>query len=446
VHIKNNYIHTTTCNVSKSNEAYQTPIFEHSKTCLISLIHALSSGSFGIDTVNKGCHEIQKYKQKYLNEVYPFILDSGGYSIIAGDVKYVDISKFIDGYLQGLELLKDDIDYVFSLDIPIFINDNDKNTINTIGMLNEYSLESSIKLLEKFPELIPKFSMVLQWKMPGQYYIWDTLYDNLGLKNYIKNYAVGGLVGLLGICPHIDFAPFIGPCYYWLYRYMEAGNYTRPLFIHILGQYHKSARFILFFLQELFTDYLKVVNQTCVITFDTVNYSLSSMYKARVGIDIYQNPENDTLRVIHSHELTEEILFKIYTTPESLELFYNNWNNSKGDDLLTDTSFLIPAYIYSQVELDKYFHYIIKSKELIRRFRRRDNLNENNKFKTVEVIRQLSPYLNFLTSNFKKSIQSSLSIIYSFHNNAINGFNKKVLDEQMKDFIVNYVKFPFDLN
>lgn len=442
--IKNNYIHTTTCNVSPTNHVYQKPIFDHSQTCLVSLIHALSSGSFGYNTVEKGVADLKEFKIKYLDGVFPFILDSGGYSIIAGDVSYNSISKFVDCYNYGLELLKDDFDYVFSLDIPIFIKEPERNTIDNIGSLNQHSLKQSITIIEQNPELIDKFSLVLQWKMKGQYYIWDTLYDDLNLKNYVKNYAVGGLVGLLGMCPHINFAPFIGPCFYWFYRYIEKGDFKHPLFIHILGQYHKSSRYILFFLQELFNDYLKLVDQKCKITFDTINYSISSMYKTRVGVDIYLN-NHPNLNVIHSYELTDEVLSKIYTTSESLNGFHGNWDNIKNEESLNDTSFLIPAYIYSQLQLDQYFEDSIKINNLIEIFRSRDLIQEKPAERWGKLKWQFIKHLNFLTTDFSKSVLVSLSYILSFHYWVIyDDLNKEKLDTLMYTFIKK-VNFPFDL-
>jgi len=442
--IKNNYIHTTTCNISPINQVYQKPIFDHSKTCLVSLIHALSSNSFGYNTVEKGVADLKDFKLKYLDGVFPFILDSGGYSIIAGDVPYNSISKFIDCYNYGLELLKDDFDYVFSLDIPIFIKESERNTINTIGTLNQHSLTQSISIIKQNPELIDKFSLVLQWKMKSQYYIWDALYDDLNLKDYVKNYAIGGLVGLYGMCPHINFASFIGPCFYWFYRYIEKGDFNHPLFIHILGQYHKSSRFILFFLQELFNDYLELVGQTCKITFDTINYSISSMYKTRIGVDIYIN-ESSNLNVIHSYELTDDILSKIYTTPESLNCFHSNWDNIKNNESLNDTSFLIPAYIYSQLQLDQYFEDTIKNNKLIEIFRSRDSVQETPINKWEKLKWQFIKYLDFLTPSFSKFVLVSLSYILTFHYWVIyDNLNKEKLDILMYEFIKK-INFPFDL-
>lgn len=459
--IKNNYIHTTTPNVSKLNEPYLKPIYDHSETCLISLIHALSSGSFGLNNVEKGVFEIQEYKNKFLTDTYPFILDSGGYSIIAGDVSFIDINKFIECYLKALILLKDDYDYVFSLDIPVFLKTPSANTIQNIGELNYRSLSNSIKIIEEYPEIGDKFNMVLQWKMPNQYKIWDDIYDDLQLKNYVKSYSVGGLVGLYGMCTTLNFAPFIGPCYYWLYRYIERGDFSRPLFIHILGQYHKSSRFIIFFLQHLFNSYLKVINQTCIITYDTINYSLSSMYKTRVGVDVYYF-ENDEFNTVHSYDLNDNILKQIYTTDDSLIKFHENWDNIKADLPLNDTSFLIPTYIYSQIQLDKFFEYFVLKYDLVQIFRSKDEVIEVSRDGTAGTTRSVkigkiksqlktefsrfNRYSESLTRNFTKSLMNSMDEIFKFHYSFIyNNMDKQQLDKDMEHFIKS-VGFPFDLN
>ncbi len=455
--IQNNYIHTTTPSVSNLNKPYQKPIYDHAKTCLISFIHAKGIGM----GVNSFVDVLQQYKDEYLDNSFPFMLDSAGFSIISGEVKVEDITVFMSGYLQILKQAKDIYDYIFSLDIPIFIKTPSANTIQNIGKLNYDSLAGSIKIIEEYPEIGDKFNMVLQWKMLNQYKIWDDIYDDLQLKNYVKSYSVGGLVGLYGICTTLNFAPFIGPCYYWLYRYIERGDFSRPLFIHILGQYHKSSRFIIFFLQHLFNSYLKIVNQTCIITYDTINYSLSSMYKTRVGVDTYYFKDNE-FNTVHSYDLTDDILKQIYTTDDSLLKFHENWDNIKADLPLNDTSFLIPTYIFSQIQLDKFFEYFVLKYELVQIFRSKDEVIEVSRDGTVGTTREVkirkiksqlktefsrfNKYSKTLTINFTKSLMNSMDEIFKFHYSFIyNNMDKQQLDKDMEHFIKS-VGFPFDLN
>lgn len=464
--IKNNYIHTTTPNVSILNKSYQQPIYEHSKTCLISLIHALNSKGFDYSMIDRShlgednegflC-TLTKYKRDYLQDVSPLILDSGGYSIIAGDVPVISINPFIECYIEALVKLRNVYDYVFSLDIPVFINwkegdKTDPNTYEFIKDCNKRSLERSIEAIKEYPEIGDKFNMVLQWKMPQQYRIWDELYDELDMKSYVNSYAVGGLVGLLGMCPDINFAPFIGPCYYWLYRYIEKGDFSKPLFIHILGQYHKSSRFMIFFLQALFTDYLKTVNQTCIITYDTINYTISSMFKTRVGVEVYYFDENKKFNTVHSYELEDNILSKIYTTDESLKNFHLNWDQIKKDEPLIDTSFLVPTYVYSQLQLDKFFEYFIAEYDLVNVFKGFDSSNLNQASRWKRVCKKLEyqfsrfkPYSSTLTSNFNRTVLKSMEYSLQFHTDFINNpRDKALLDFNMKLFI-NKINFPFDL-
>lgn len=458
--IKNNYIHTTTPNVSVLNKPYQKPIYDHAQTCLISLIHVLGSKNFDISKIDKShlnpmiddgfLSELREYKQTYLQNSSPLILDSGGYSIIVGDIPYIEINRFIHCYIHALARLKNIYDYVFSLDIPIFLNEPSQNTVANIYNSNKSSLSKSIDIIKNDEVIKEKFSMVLQWKTHKQYAIWDRLYDELELKNHICNYAVGGLVGLLGACPHINFAPFIGACYYWLYRYIEKGDYSRPLFIHILGQYHKSSRFIMFFMQQLFTEYyLSKVNQTCIITYDTINYSISSMFKSRVGIDIYYFDNNGDLQIEHSHTMKDDLISKIYTTDESIVKFKENCKKVKDASLLNDTSFLIPAYVYSQLNLDKFFKEFINKYNLIELF------NDGNFYEDLTDGEKSQRMLNFIipiikanknfTGNFISSVKSSLFRIFFFHMDFIRNPQDKVqLDVQMTKFI-DKVKFPFEL-
>ena len=453
--IKNNYIHTTTPSVSIINKPYLEPIYDHAQTCLISLIHAMNSNSFGDNTIRKGCREIQHYRNTYLGDDKTFILDSGGYSIIAGQIPSIQVNRFIEGYITALELLKDDYDYVFSLDIPSFLawkkgDGPNPNTMTNIRSLNHRSLSYSIDLMKQFPEIRDKFNMVLQWKMPAQYQIWDSLYTELDMKSYVNSYSVGGLVGLLAMCPKMDFSPFIAGCYYWLYRYIERNDFTKPLFIHLLGQYHRSARFIMFFLQNLFSDYLKIVNQTCIITYDTINYSITSMFKTRVGVDVHEL-DGSKLNTIHSYELDDSIFSKIYTTADSLDKFHNNWKKIKSNQPLNDTSFLIPTYVYSQIQLDSFFNQFIKNQQLVDVFRSGDTIAEDS----LSGWERLNPKLKgaisanrnpeIFTNIFKKGVSSSFNRIFKFHQWFIyRNRDKSKLDELIYEFIKD-VNFPFDL-
>ena len=126
--LKNNYIHTGSPTL---NQNFTQNIFDITGTSLISLISALNSNSFGYDTLFRFDQNIRKFNDQYLNNSIRF-RDSGGYSIIVGDVNPNDIGKFINCYVKHLKDSNDTFDYIFSLDIPFFIGQDNYNTVEYI--------------------------------------------------------------------------------------------------------------------------------------------------------------------------------------------------------------------------------------------------------------------------------------------------------------------------
>ncbi len=81
------YVHTTG-DVIEPNQLKL--IDKYVNNYLFSLIAGLRQGSFGFDTLHRITQEIIEYK-KVLGNDRKFFIDSGGYSIIAGDVSPRDI-------------------------------------------------------------------------------------------------------------------------------------------------------------------------------------------------------------------------------------------------------------------------------------------------------------------------------------------------------------------
>lgn len=440
----NNFIYTCSPTVSKSSEIYQESIFHHAETCLISLIHGMSSTSFGYTSLMSGLKDIKDFKTAYLTKGEKFFLDSGGYSIVSGQVSTRDINKFIECYNHALVEMKDHMDFAFQLDIPVFLNEPENSTKEKIYELNHQSLSDSISIINKHPELKEKFLAVLQFKIKSQYLIWDKLYNELEVYKYHKYYSVGGLVSLYGICPHVNFAPFIGPVYYWLYYYNKHSNFEHPFLMHILGTYHKFTRFIIFFIQELICRYLEPNNQTAIITYDSVNYTLSALYKARVGLDYYRIEDHNKLVADHSHDLDDNLLTDIYKTEECLGSYKENLRRIDSGDSLTDTTFLVPLNLSSQLNLDKFFHEYIKQYGIVDLL-----INTPNpltfKNKVAPILSALSTFPT-LTPNLVSQLKESLRLIHVFHHGwwSNDRDNKAKLDSMMCNFI-DKIKFPFDL-
>jgi hypothetical protein len=150
---------------------------------LFSLIGGLRQTRAGPDTLLDQIYEIQEYRERYVTPCQgKLYIDSGGYSIITGEVKSHNIIKTIKTYHLYPRLYPDDFDYLFTLDIPIVPNDPELNTQEGLYTLNYKSLADTKKLLEQSEKLREKMILVWQFKIPGQYEIWSQIYKDLAAK------------------------------------------------------------------------------------------------------------------------------------------------------------------------------------------------------------------------------------------------------------------------
>ena len=245
------YVHTT----GEVVEPNQLKLIDkYVNNYLFSLIGGMRQNQFGYNTLHTITEEIKKYRQ-VLDNGRKFFVDSGGYSIIAGQVSPRDVSKFIECYDMFLERdAPDNCDYIFSLDIPIFLKYPQQNNIKTIYEANSRSISSSLKVLEKNPKLFDKFVFVWQFKLLKQYNIWKRIYNENNIESSpIKHFGIGGLVSLRGITG-IKFSPFISMAYKCL-KIIHDKNINDTSILHILGVYHLHDRVIMSFLHKLFNRY-----------------------------------------------------------------------------------------------------------------------------------------------------------------------------------------------
>ena len=113
------YVHTTSDLILRGPaKNVIRPYLNH---YLYSLINGLSSENFGFNTVDRIAIQVKRfYNDLYKNE--KLWVDSAGYSIIVGDIAPTQINVFIEAYSYYLEKYAPiDCDYMFSLDIPIFL-------------------------------------------------------------------------------------------------------------------------------------------------------------------------------------------------------------------------------------------------------------------------------------------------------------------------------------
>ena len=445
--MKNSYIHTSGLINRKELDPLLICLYSTTKTSLISLIEALGSSNSGYDTVAKMAKNLNKFKANYLDLVNAeLFIDSGGYSIVKGDVAAFNLTKFTNCYNYYLETEQDNYNYIFSLDVASFINDASSNTKEIIYNLNKNSLIGSIKVIATNPKIKDKFIYVLHFKDLEQYKIFDKLYDELEVYNHSKYFSIGGLVSLNSLTDsQLDFAPFIGGVYWGLYQYITHSNYSYPLYIHILGIYWKSFRFILYFIEELFSTYLSKYNQSCEMSYDSINYTITSLFKAQIGFPIQYLNEIDLEEYDTIFNIPDHVIDKVYSTNDSRKIFDENLSAAKSKKRLNNLNYLVNLNTFSQLELDKFFIFIIRKYKLVEMMIESAGNYSHFKNNSDRVLHLLPTKYKCLSNQHCKQIQNSLKYIYAFHYWYIVDKSKVKFDELMGLFIKK-VNFRYTLS
>jgi hypothetical protein len=331
---------------------------------LVSLIGGLRQKDAGPDTLLEQFYEIQEYRRRYCElcdgKVY---LDSGGYSIISGEVEPKNISKTIKSYHLVPKHFADEYDYLFSLDIPVVLSDDTVNTKENLYRLNRESLSDTRKLLDQSRRLREKLIFVWQFKISNQYKIWQTIYDELDLNKYIKNRAIGGLVGLdqalRSVGRKIKFSPIIALPFRCLLDHFQKKDIDQNFYLHFLGVKKRSDRFVIALMEQLFCLYLNQVSEV-LFTYDSINYNASAMYGTKILVTCWFFSEDSIENYENIFNIPDKIIRGIYYTDELYQHYFKELDRIKKGEPLTNSDMFSPLNIYSNMQLDSYFTYIIK--------------------------------------------------------------------------------------
>lgn len=448
------FVHVTS-KLSKRIPDYGKASAKQSKNILISLIEGLSSQQFGYDTLNKAKKELNKVNNVIAKSTgSKLFIDSGGYSIIKGDVAPSSINKFINCYNEYLATEFKNFDYIFSLDLPISLQYPAFNTKKNIYDVNKRSLIESLKIIDNKPSLKEKFVFIYQFKTKSLYLIWKQLFDELNINKYISSYSIGGMVGLRGMLRNnsetndIKFSPFIAIAYKCLLDYITSKKFNKEFRLHNLGIYIKHDRFELYLLEKLFQKYSKNVFKIN-ITYDSINYMRTAQLKCR-ALDIFSFNNNTLEHYPNIQSVPDYIIQNIYynseyykAIQEELNIIKNNKNRLDNIDCFT------PLNIYSNINLDQFFGYIIDKYEIINAFFTATDFQHFLRL-TNPIISNLSIiYPKIFTSRLTTCIKENLRITYIFHKFFINRpSNETKMYEKLDELILQFIAkiaFPFDL-
>ena len=434
------YVHVHPGNKTIENNQLKL-IDKFVRNYLFSLISGLNQQQFGFNTLHKVTQEIIRYK-KVLGKDRKFFIDSGGYSIIVGDVSPRDVTKFIECY--NLFLQKDALDhcdYIFSLDIPIFLKYPESNTIENIYQSNSLSIKNSKLILQENKELYDKFIFIWQFKIKKQNEIWKKIYDeNFRDDSNLRNFGIGGLVGLRGIT-NIQFSPFIAPLYRCL-KIIHDKNINKESIIHVLGIYGLHDRVILSFIQKLFEYYLKDRNCKIQLTYDTINYGYSGLLRLRELTMIVPNKENNGYEYDYAHNMIDK-MDRVIDDPEVLDMIQHDLKNIKDGKLVEETHVMNLLNVITQTTIDKIINDEIEKNNFLDVFLESKNFN---KFKNriSLIFRSLENKYPIIFGNRTKKNLLNFQYVYAMHDCYLNNGTEEQI-EKLIDRFISLINFPFDL-
>jgi hypothetical protein len=263
--------------------ATKTPVMHYFDYYLISIAEPTTSKRWTMQEIFKQVKKIQKLKLPGMK----LYLDSGGFQIIIGHITENRIKEYTDVYHFILENFYKDIDYIFSLDIntPKFSKDK-------IFKYNDYSIDSSIELIKKYPEIADKQLFVVQSRFPHILQDWLELMDKHKVFLYYDRYSMGGLVCLKKET-NVRFNHFV-PMTIWLATYIQNRRKQDTPFpkqikqIHMLGQSSRLALITGMILEKLFGIEV-TMDSSEVIRFSPIEAKTPMVHKHETGYDIITN-------------------------------------------------------------------------------------------------------------------------------------------------------------
>ncbi|MGD9731352.1 MAG: hypothetical protein AB7U45_04150 [Desulfamplus sp.] len=418
--------------VRAENIALTQSVSRQTDNYLYSFVDGMNRENAGCESMTNVVNNMQDCGSHFDNG--NLFVDSGGYSIIKGAIEPENIGFTIDLWSYGGEHFRNNFDYLFSLDIPLILDNNQFNTKANIYKYNKDSLLEMVILFDKYPELREKIFFVWQFKMLPQYEIWKTLYKELELERYIQNRAIGGMVGLRGVTG-IKFSPFIGMVFRCLYDYISANNYSNDFRLHFLGMYNQYDRFEIALMEKLCSYYLCDKNITAKFTYDSVNFA----HTARMNpeIPIYCIDGDNIVVYDNVINVPADVIKKVYEDGDS-ELYKNIQQEiecRRHGERLENASSFSPLNIHSNMNLDRYFERLIDKYALVDLIVKSKSIT-NVTIRLESILKELGSKMPWLfTDNIKKSIINNFEITYDFNTWFTEQRESSQLDYLIKDFI-----------
>ncbi|MBF0234726.1 MAG: hypothetical protein HQK65_17040 [Desulfamplus sp.] len=428
------------------NRALFKAVSGQTNSFLYSLVGGMDKKEYKCLAMSKAAWKIEEC-QKIFGEGKVFI-DSGGYSIIKGDIPPEEINSVIDLWGYYAEHQMETVDFLYSLDIPVSLIYDSLNTKDTIYTFNKQSLSILVELVKKYPQLKNKIYFVWHFKMHSQYAIWKALYDELDIKNYVNSRAIGGMVSLRKITG-INFSPFIGMIYRCILDYLHAGNFDIDFRLHFLGVNNKYDRFQIVFMEKL-CEYYFDHNITAKFSYDSVNYAETIRRKIvdmKDPLPFYSFENNNFEYYETILKVPDHVIKSVYQDHDLYTYVIGERDRigkkKKGSKqkVLENTNSFVPLNVMSNMAIDKLFKQVIDEYELVDIFTKSKSFTTiKNKLRCVlEIVSKAHPTI--FTNNVNNSIIENFEITHEFHEWFTENQTYDQLDFHMKYFI-NNIDFP----
>ena len=403
-------------------------ITRQTRLALYSLIRGLRQKDFGLHTLERVTCDIRKFASRFVGPVGgKIVTDSGGYSFIKGDIPPSKLLTLIDCYTVYLESEIDKYDYIFSLDIPFSLKYKAFNTKANVLDANMKSLKETRTILGDHALLQEKFYYVWHFKMQAQFSIWKHLYDHLEMGKFVRNHAIGGLVGLRK-ATSVKFTPFTGISYYILSRHLLGNFAHEELGLHFLGVYTPSDRFHIAFLEKLFRGYLAGVADIRT-SYDSINPVHTVRMNKVVPLYIVQGEDFKIYPSLIDAPM--DVLREIAVDDGHLLQIMSEIDRRRAMERLENSAAFSPLNVFSNLQLDKFFIMVIDQYDLTGEFGKATSPT-NLKGRLVRIFKDIEKrYPKAFSAHMKKTICLTLERTWYWHRWFVGKRDEATLEEYM---------------
>ena len=282
--------------------------FKYFPNFLVSMAEPTTNKSWTLLQIEKQMKKIVKQKNKY-KEIYPeaadkikLFVDSGGFQVIMGYITKRRVKEYVRTYHYLLKKYKDDIDYIFSLDVM----NRGWNKQEQIEF-NDYSINQSIQLIKEIPEIADKQLFIVQTRTEPVFDLWKELMDKHDIYQYYTRYSFGGLVGLKKET-NAKFSHVI-PFIFWLLLKIKLNN-GKIEHLHLLGQSSKLMVFTSILIEKLLQFHNLNIDITMdsseLIRFAKIDHKLPILCKKNETYEFVKE-RKDLYKLLDNHSLKHTI-------------------------------------------------------------------------------------------------------------------------------------------